>query len=74
MEQDSLEYDSLGIRPLPQWLIRQKEGLNTYQPPQLTMKEDRSLYTSFALTGIIVVLIITVLTIYFLRKDRKKTT
>lgn len=74
MEQDSLKYDStISARPLPQWLINQKEGLNTYQPPKLTMKEDNSLAVSVGITGIFILLFIAILTIYILRKDRKKS-
>lgn len=73
MYQDSLKYDSIPERPLPQWLISQKSGLNTYQPPEIVMKEDHSVYNSFVFTGIFVVLLIAVLTIYITRKDRKKT-
>ncbi len=74
MEQDSLKYDStIAARPLPQWLINQKEGLNTYQPAEITMKEDNSLTLSFGLTGLFIVLFIAIVTIYILRKDRKKS-
>lgn len=74
MEQDSIKYDStISARPLPQWLINQKEGLNTYQPPKIIMKEDNSLKISFGITGILILLFIAVLTIYILRKDRKKS-
>lgn len=70
MEQDSLRYDSPGNRPLPQWLIRQKEGLNTYQPEQIVMKEDKYLETSLIATGIIILLIVSFLTAYILRRNK----
>lgn len=70
MEQDSLKTDSIPERPLPDWLIRQKEGLNTYQPEKLLMKEDRSLQISAAVTGLIIILIIISITIYILRKRK----
>lgn len=72
MEKDSLKYDSLGNRPLPQWLIRQKEGLNTYQPEKIVMKEDKSLQVSFIATGIIILLIISILTAYVLGRGNRK--
>lgn len=67
MEQDTVISDSVG-RPLPAWLIKQKEGLNTYQPEPFVMKEDRSLEISFIATGAGILLIISLLTIYFLKK------
>lgn len=73
MDQDSLKYDSLNNRPLPQWLINQREGLNTTQPQKIIMKEDKSLYISFALTSIFVVLLIAVLTIYILRNKKSQS-
>jgi heme/copper-type cytochrome/quinol oxidase subunit 2 len=72
MDQDSLIYDSLDIRPLPKWLTDQRDGLNTVQPARMEMKDDRSLAVSFILTGAIILLAVTVLTVYFLRKKKKK--
>jgi len=72
MEQDTAKYDSLAARPLPKWLTDQRDGLNTYQPPKLEMKEDRSLGISFAATGTIIILTVILLTIYFLRKNKKR--
>ncbi|HLP72343.1 MAG TPA: hypothetical protein VK155_05525 [Bacteroidales bacterium] len=72
MEQDSLAADTVPERPLPQWLVRQKEGLNTYTPEKLVMKEDRSIQTSLIITGVFIILVICVLTIYFFRKEQKK--
>jgi hypothetical protein len=74
MKPDSLIYDSSAInRPLPQWLINQKEGLNTWHPKEIILKEDHSVVTSFAFTGIFVVLLTAILTMYIFRKNRKKT-
>jgi heme/copper-type cytochrome/quinol oxidase subunit 2 len=72
MDQDSLTYDSLDVRPLPKWLTDQRDGLNTVQPARMEMKDDRSLAVSFILTGAIILLAVTVLTVYFLRKKKKK--
>jgi heme/copper-type cytochrome/quinol oxidase subunit 2 len=72
MEQDTIRYDSIGARPLPKWLTDQRDGLNTYQPPKLEMKEDKSLSTSFIATGIFIILTVILLTIYFLRKNKKR--
>jgi hypothetical protein len=70
MEQDTLRYDSLEKRPLPKWLTDQKEGLNTVQLQKIEMKEDASLNISFILTGIIILLVVTLLTVYILRKNK----
>lgn len=70
MGQDSLTYDSLDVRPLPKWLTDQRDGLNTIQPTRMEMKDDRSLTFSFILTGAIILVAVTVLTVYFLRKKK----
>ncbi len=70
MDQDSLKFDSIPERPLPEWLMKQKEGLNTYQPEKLVLKDDRSLEISFAVTGLIIILIIISITIYILKKRK----
>lgn len=72
MAQDTLRYDSIENRPLPKWLTDQRDGLNQYQPEILKMKEDRSLSVSFMITGAIILLVVTVLTIYMLRKNKKR--
>jgi heme/copper-type cytochrome/quinol oxidase subunit 2 len=71
MEQDTIWYDSLALRPLPKWLTDQRDGLNTYQPPKLEMKEDKSLSISFIATGTFIILTVILLTIIFLRKKKK---
>lgn len=71
MDQDSLIYDSAGSRPLPKWLTDQRDGLNTYQPEVIQMKEDRSLAVSFAITGLIIILAFAFLSIGILRKNKK---
>lgn len=71
MEQDSLKYDTIPERPLPQWLTKQKQGLNTWQPEKIVMKEDKSLQTSFIVTGAGIILIICILTLLVLRKKKR---
>ena len=71
MGQDTLEYKSLDDRPLPRWLTDQRDGLNQYQPEILEMKEDRSLTLSFMVTGVIIILVVAVLTVYILRNKKK---
>lgn len=68
MEKDSILNDSLSARPLPKWLTDQRDGLNTIQPVKMEMKEDNSLSVSFFLTGAIIIIVITILTVLTLRK------
>ena len=72
MEQDSVRYDSTSSRPLPKWLTDQRDGLNKYQPEIRVMKEDRTLAVSLIATGIAIVLAVGLLTVYVLRKNRRK--
>ena len=71
MIQDTASYDSLAARPLPKWLTDQRDGLNTVQPVKLEMKEDRSLTISFAITGAIILIAVTIITILILRRQRR---
>lgn len=71
MEKDTIGYDSLEARPLPKWLTNQRDGLNTYQPEVLELKEDNSLEISFAVTGLVILITVIFLTILFLRKNKK---
>lgn len=70
MEQDTVIYDSLAMRPLPKWLTDQRDGHNTYQPQKLEMKEDRSIEISMISTGVVILLTVAFLTIFFLSKKR----
>ena len=70
---DTLSNDSLDSRPLPKWLIDQKSGLTTIQPEEIVMKEDYSLKISFAVTGIFILVFVTFLTFYFIRKHKNQT-
>lgn len=71
MNQDTIGYDSLEARPLPKWLTDQRDGLNTWQPEKLEMKEDHSLQISLLSTGIVILITVVILTIYFLRKNKR---
>ena len=73
MYQDSTAYDSLAQRPLPKWLTDQRDGLNTVKPVIREMKNDKSLETSFAITGTIILIVIILLTIIILGKKKKRT-
>ena len=72
MRQDTIGYDSLEARPLPKWLTDQRDGLNTYQPEVREMKEDHSLSISLISTGVLIFLTILFLTIWFLKKNKKR--
>jgi len=72
MTQDTVSYDSLDARPLPKWLTDQRDGLNTYQPEKLEMKKDRTLQISIISTGVVILLTVVILTIWFLRKNKKR--
>lgn len=72
MQDDSIPYDTIDSRPLPKWLIDQKSGLTTIQPEKIVMQEDNSLQISIIATIIFIVLTISVLTVYFLKKNKEK--
>ncbi len=71
MRQDTIAYDTLEARALPKWLTDQRDGLNTYQPQKLEMKEDRSIQISLISTGILILITVGFLTFYFLRKNKR---
>ena len=72
MEQDTVTYDSLAGRPLPKWLTDQRDGLNSVQIVLPEIKDDRSLETSFVITGVIILVIITFLTVHVIRKNKNQ--
>lgn len=71
MQKDTLRYDSLEARPLPKWLIDQKEGLTVYKPREIIIREDNSLDISVIVTGTVILLTVIILTVWFKRKIRK---
>ena len=73
MREDSIVVDSLEIRPLPKWLTDRKEGLTTYKPRQIIIKEDNSLRNSIIVTGLVVVLVVVVLSIYIKGINKRKS-
>ena len=72
MQNDTISYDTLNKRPLPKWLIDQKEGLNTIQPQKIVMRDDNSLKISFVVTSIFILLAVAILTVYFLKKHKNQ--
>jgi heme/copper-type cytochrome/quinol oxidase subunit 2 len=72
MQGDTISYDTVNDRPLPKWLTDQKEGLTTIQPQKIEMKEDNSLKISFIASAAVILLTLGVLTVFVLRKFRRK--
>lgn len=72
MQNDTLSYDTLNNRPLPKWLIDQKTGLTTIQPQKIVMREDNSLKISFIVTAIFILLTVSILTVYFIKKHKNQ--
>ena len=72
MQTDTLRYDTLNNRPLPKWLIDQKEGMTTIQPQKIEMREDNSLKISFIITALLILLAVAVSTVYIIKKYRNK--
>ena len=72
MQIDTLSYDSLESRPLPKWLIDQKSGVTSYQPEEIVMKEDHSLEISFIVTGVFIILLVALITLYIYRKHKNQ--
>ena len=72
MQIDTLSYDSLDSRPLPEWLIDQKSGITTIQPEEIVMREDHSLTISFIVTGLIIILLVALITLYINRKHKNR--
>ena len=74
MQIDTLSYDSLESRPLPKWLIDQKLGITTIEPEEIVMKEDHSLEISFIVTGVFIILLVALITLYIYRKHKNQAT
>ena len=72
MQIDTLSYDSLDSRPLPEWLIDQKAGITTIQPEEIVMREDHSLTISFIVTGLFIILLVALITLYINRKHKNQ--
>ena len=74
MQIDTHLYDSLDSRPLPKWLIDQKSGVTEFQPEEIVMKEDHSLEISFIVTGVFIILLVALITLYIYRKHKNQAT
>ena len=72
MQPNTISYDTLDSRPLPKWLTDQKSGVTTMQAEELVMRDDHSLKISFVVTGIFILVIVTILTFYFIRKQKNQ--
>ena len=72
MQNDSLLYDSIIERPLPKWLIEQKEGVFEILPKEIIMKEDNSLQISIILTTLFILITVFILGLYITKKYNKR--
>jgi len=72
MQEDTIAYDTINDRPLPKWLTDQREGLTSVQPQKIEMKDDNSLQVSFVATITVILLTISVLTVFVLRKFKRR--
>ena len=72
MQIDTLSYDSLDSRPLPEWLIDQKSGITTIQPEEIVMREDHSLTISFIVTLLFIILLVALITLNINRKHKNQ--
>ncbi len=72
MQIDTLSYDSFNSRPLPKWLIDQKSGIATIEPEEIVMKEDHSLTISFVATGLFIILLVALITLYINKKHKNQ--
>ena len=70
MQNDTISYDSVAVRPLPKWLTDQKSGVNTLQPRKLSIREDNSLKNSVLATAILILVTVSFLTVYIIRKHK----
>ena len=72
MPQDTLIYDTLNARPLPEWLIKQQQAETTGQQEKIIIAEDHSLNNSVAITAVILIIGVVSATIFIKRKYRKR--
>ena len=72
MQIDTLSYDSLDSRPLPEWLIDQKSGITAIQPEEIVMRDDHSLTISFIVTGLFIIFLVALVTLYINRKHKNQ--
>lgn len=71
MNPDSNTYDSISERPLPKWLINQKEGYCEIKPKEIIMKKDNSLMISFTVTGCIILITVLIFIIHIKKKFKE---
>ncbi len=70
--QDTIRTDSQIIRPLPKWLTDQKAGITKTRTAEFSVRPDRSLPVSVALTSGFMLLVISIITVIIIRKFKKK--
>ena len=68
MEQDTIRYDALENRPLPQWLTYQKAQSQLIEDKEAFIKKDPSLYISLGITLFSVLFVVLIITFRILKR------
>ena len=72
MQDDTIAYDSVNVRPLPAWLTARKEGTTLKPVPEMKIRDDKTIEISIAVTIGILLLSVAVMTIIIRRKQKQK--
>jgi len=72
MQEDTIVYDSLAVRPLPKWLTDTKDGVTLKPVPEMKIRNDRTIDISVAFTIGALLLSVVILTIIINRKKNKQ--
>ncbi len=68
MEQDTIRYDSLEIRPLPKWLTDQKARNELAEKKEQFIQKDNSLNIAMGITVLSTLLLVLLFTFRIIRK------
>ncbi len=68
MEQDTVRYDSLDNRPLPQWLRDQQAQSQLIEDKEGFIREDPSLYISLGVTLFSVLVLVLLITFRIIKR------
>ena len=72
MEQDSIKYDSLEIRPLPKWLTDQKARNELAEEKEQFIREDHSLNIALGITLLSTLLLVLFFTFWIIKRKNIK--
>jgi len=72
MEQDSIKYDSLEIRPLPKWLTDQKARNELAVEKEQFIREDNSLNIAVGVTLLSAILLVLFFTFRIIKRKNIK--